>query len=46
VKVWAVSFSASAMVRYGAQVRASWSTVMPAVIAYPGVGEQILEIRR
>src|SRR5690606_28111694 len=35
VKVWAVSFNASAMVRYGAQLWASRSTVIPAVIAYP-----------
>ena len=33
VKVWAVSLSASAIVRYGAQVSASWVTVILALIA-------------
>ena len=33
VKAWAVSLSASAIVRYGAQVSASWATVMLALMA-------------
>src|SRR5207244_1146481 len=36
VKVCAVSFSASAMVRYGHQAAASWSMVIPAATALVG----------